>query len=460
MKHYIKTLLLIMFVSGALKAQNDMIANVNMQFRFANPGARAKAMGGAFVGLADDHTAMFANPAGLTNLRQRTFSIEVAHIQNDGVIPFYKGEILQPQIQDLIFDLDTENFPEKHLSIPFAGMVIPGEKWTFGFFYAKQADTSRSFSTDSIRIQDVPFEIRPVMHHQSFYFFPSDNTLKLELESIGTSMGWRMSEALSIGGTLGISRLNYQGSTVLKIPVFQEAELQFLEPVFGETIARIDTDGKDTALSAILGLLYSPNERFRFGVTYQYEPSFSYDFTVSARNLITQPPSLTDFEIEEEGSSSFHVPNHLSVGMSMQSSESFLLSFEIKRIFYSELEEDFHHFFQTNGNEQTVDDGTEYHFGMEYFFLNSSIPFSLRCGYWFEPYHALTNTLADTQIIFRDEAGELGVRNSIFLQRFAHDLNHITLGFGMAIAKSIQLDAALDFSDESRDASISGTYRF
>ena len=38
------------------------------RFNFVNPGGRALAMGGAFVGIADDATAAAANPAGLTNL--------------------------------------------------------------------------------------------------------------------------------------------------------------------------------------------------------------------------------------------------------------------------------------------------------------------------------------------------------------------------------------------------------
>jgi hypothetical protein len=41
---------------------------LGVDFRFNNPGARANAMGGAFIGLADDATAAYTNPAGLTIL--------------------------------------------------------------------------------------------------------------------------------------------------------------------------------------------------------------------------------------------------------------------------------------------------------------------------------------------------------------------------------------------------------
>src|SRR6185503_2932057 len=47
------------------------------QFNFNNPGARALGMGGAFVAVADDATAVIANPAGLVILQRPELSAEV-----------------------------------------------------------------------------------------------------------------------------------------------------------------------------------------------------------------------------------------------------------------------------------------------------------------------------------------------------------------------------------------------
>src|SRR5678816_4567659 len=46
------------------------------QFNFNNPGARSLGMGGAFVAVADDATAVVANPAGLTILQRPEVSAE------------------------------------------------------------------------------------------------------------------------------------------------------------------------------------------------------------------------------------------------------------------------------------------------------------------------------------------------------------------------------------------------
>ena len=47
-----------------------------LEFSFSNPGARSIGLAGAFVGLADDATAAFANPAGLVQLARPEISIE------------------------------------------------------------------------------------------------------------------------------------------------------------------------------------------------------------------------------------------------------------------------------------------------------------------------------------------------------------------------------------------------
>ena len=46
-----------------------------LEFSFSNPGARSMALGGAFVALADDATAAFANPAGLVQLLRPEVSL-------------------------------------------------------------------------------------------------------------------------------------------------------------------------------------------------------------------------------------------------------------------------------------------------------------------------------------------------------------------------------------------------
>ena len=57
-------------------AITDEEGNASLQFNFSAPGARSLAMGGAFIGLADDATAAFSNPAGLVQLASPEVSFE------------------------------------------------------------------------------------------------------------------------------------------------------------------------------------------------------------------------------------------------------------------------------------------------------------------------------------------------------------------------------------------------
>ncbi len=64
-----KILLLLLFVSfGNLFAQNPNLGTSGAQFLQIPVGARSEAMGGAIVGLADDASAIFWNPAGIVKV--------------------------------------------------------------------------------------------------------------------------------------------------------------------------------------------------------------------------------------------------------------------------------------------------------------------------------------------------------------------------------------------------------
>lgn len=84
-----------LFGSGLLVASESALAITDLEtnsaipFSFSNPGARSLGMGGAFVGLADDATAAYTNPAGLTQLVQTEVSLEGRRVETNS--PFTSG---------------------------------------------------------------------------------------------------------------------------------------------------------------------------------------------------------------------------------------------------------------------------------------------------------------------------------------------------------------------------------
>src|SRR3954468_3606225 len=87
MRRFLFAAIVCSLVALPLAAQNTDIESLSgLQFNFGNPGARSLAMGGAFLGLADDASAAESNPAGLTILRKPEISIEGRNYMQDQVL--------------------------------------------------------------------------------------------------------------------------------------------------------------------------------------------------------------------------------------------------------------------------------------------------------------------------------------------------------------------------------------
>ncbi len=110
-------------------AQNvDIEALSGLQFNFGNPGARSLGMGGAFLGLADDASAIEANPAGLTILRKPEVSIEGRNYQEQQT---FTTSGTFPDIERTAFTYYSDR-----AQISFASAVFPiKDKFTIGAYF-------------------------------------------------------------------------------------------------------------------------------------------------------------------------------------------------------------------------------------------------------------------------------------------------------------------------------------
>ena len=102
--------LLCIFPLGSVFAQLDL--NLGPDWNFTGVGARAAGMGGAFIGVADDATAVSWNPAGLTQLDKPEASIVARGL----------GEIYEVD-----FDYWIETYEDEHGILNFLSGVYPFE---------------------------------------------------------------------------------------------------------------------------------------------------------------------------------------------------------------------------------------------------------------------------------------------------------------------------------------------
>ena len=435
MKHP-KTAALILAVSmmpGLAFAQEGP---VTFEFSFSNPGARAMGFGGAFVALADDATAAFANPAGLVQLIEPEISVEGRHWSYDA--QFVAGGRVSGEPTG--FGLDTtadirHGFSTDDVTgLSFASAVLPGKGWSVAVYRHLWADFSLSRRIDGL-------------------FFAEDGETgrsedvvartDLSVVNIGLAGALRLSPTVSIG----VGAVHFDAV----LDAYSEEHRVLDDQMFYQsnpfTPDGLDTSysntGRDSGVILHGGLLWKPNERWSIGATYREGPEIRLsviEITGSANDDL--PPGT----VEVDSTSPLKFPDVYGLGAAYRTASGALtVSFEWNRVLYSDL---------TNSLDATVfdtgqvklGDVDEYHLGLELVLARSTPLIALRGGAWFDPAHGLgPGPDADP------------VEAAIF--NGGEDQVHLTGGLGMAF-RTFQLDLGFDLSDSVDSYSLSLVYRF
>jgi len=386
-----------------------------LQFNFSAPGARSLAMGGAFLGRADDSTAAFANPAGLTNL----FSPEIAleYRFNSFDTPYTSGGTYP--------DVDRDRASDNANNFSYLSFVYPMEKWVFALYRQEFMDFNSKFETDSIDLGD------------EFFAFPTDNDVDVNIVNYGFSTAFRVSDRVSLGASISYYDYKMDAST-------------FRYDVDGTTLANQQIErGRDNSWGFSLGALFAATDRLSIGLVYRSTPDFKTNHDHEAPNF----PAV-DFDRDYK----FDIPDAYGIGFSFQPNDNLTLNFDIMRINYSDLadpvfwafSEPAPEFGQTIVDGMEIDDGTEFHLGAEYVLQNK--PIALRAGVWHDPDHALTdNGPANPE--------DPNARANASFFPGGSSETHWSVGFGFFF-ENFQMDFAADFSKNQDVVSISGVYRF
>lgn len=137
-----RTLILLLLVAAVVHAQNtSKVGTTAAKFLSIPAGTRALGLGGAFVSMADDPTAMYWNPAGIARLTQNAIVFDHANWLADMsynyagfVLPFGNMGSLGLNVTTFAsgdMDVTTEDFPEG------TGETFNATSYAFGVTYAK-----------------------------------------------------------------------------------------------------------------------------------------------------------------------------------------------------------------------------------------------------------------------------------------------------------------------------------
>jgi long-subunit fatty acid transport protein len=426
--------LLIAFTPTSIAAQ----VLTTVEFSFSNPGARSMGLGGAFVALADDATAAFANPAGLTQLTKPEVSMEGRYWNYTS--RYTSGGRAAGEPTGI--GIDTVGAPLRGEStadltgLSFVSLVYPMDKWSLAFFRHQPLNFEQTQEIQGLFAPGSGFagtQRGPI--EKGFFDF--------EFTTHALAAGYRVSDRLSLG--FGISYIDssssFFGDEYLPdndtLDGYFSAASFLPERLSHHFVAEI-SEG-DSALVA--GFLLRVSRNWKLGGVYREGAELEFEVTLTAGPA---HPNLPSGQQVVTGFSPWNFPDVYGLGLSFRSPDGhWATGFEWTHVQYSTLIDSLSPEFTSPGD--TLDDANELHLGGEYAFFVGTSVVAVRMGAWHDPDHQV-----------RNEAGEPFIQAELIPGK---DQLHFTAGIGAAF-NSIQIDVGVDLSEHRETASLSAIYSF
>ena len=399
-----------------------------LEFSFSNPGARSLGFGGAFVALADDATAAFANPAGLVQLTRPEVSIEGRHWSYSteyvaggraADAPTGIGIDTNPGLRRDVSKVDLS-------SVSFLSFVYPRKNWAIAIYRHQLANFEAQTTLEGL-FRGVP-ELGDPARDDMMTFTDG------EIVSHALGGSYRLTETFSLGVGLSFFDIDFTSRTddFRSLDIFGPGDFR-PENIDDVTLTQAD----DSGLTLLAGFLWQTTERWSFGGVFREGPTVDGEgfFIAGPVNHAGGAPG----EILGARPQTVELPDVYGLGTAYRSSSGAVtLSIEWDRVRYSTL--------SRASPASAVEDADELHLGFEYAFISKHPIVAWRLGVWLDPDHrpkALPEASVFTRAVF--QGGE--------------EATHVAGGLGLAF-ESFQVDLAVDFSDPVNVASVSAIYSF
>jgi len=437
-------------------AQNtDIEALSGIQFNFANPGARSLGMGGAFLGLADDATAVEANPAGLTILRKPEVSLELRNFRTTQTLA------TSGTFNENLRRTDFTTF-SKRADVSFASFVYPFHNFALAAYYNEPLNYKASGAVEPQidafgQVTDVPNfffarDARQAVAAQQCDAIrnkdPNDifscietlvdpylTAVTVNQRTWGLVGAWKIRN-LSIGASARYQQFHEEALTIRTDHDGNPLQLDVQATgVLDDNGALQSKDQNDLTFTA--GFKWEVTDRFSVGGVYKKGARYITPTFVGGQKL---------------ADTTFHIPDIAGVGISVRPLPVLIFNVDAVHVTYSNLVD---HFVSINGEVDNINhpfsapDVTEIHAGGEYFF-STRIPLALRAGYWRDPPHATK---------YVGPQNSLQLIGDAILFPGGKTQNHKSVGAGLAWPR-FQIDAAYDTSENYKVGSISMVARF
>ncbi|MBI5804973.1 outer membrane protein transport protein [candidate division TA06 bacterium] len=378
----------------ALVALPAMAQDMNIM----GAGARAHGMGGAFIAIADDATAISWNPAGIANLdrpeasavglfNMKTFKNEWSY--NDPTIPYDTAGTAENSVSHI-----APNFFS--LAVPFKAA---DRNLVIAVAYNRMIDFGEAKSEDTL-IGGIKYE--------------SSYKQTGGIDAISPAIAFQLTPKVSLGLTANII---VNGSTYTE----EESGTDGYNYEYEETM---DFSG----FNMHMGMLAQVNKQLSLGLAYRMpfeltrESSWEWSETIPGIGTTTG-------DGEDLYEQTWTMPWMLGVGLAFRPSENMTLAFDYERRNFSSTE-------YTYGPSPSVEMGwnnvNQFRVGMEYLFVGPNAVFPIRLGFRTNPQvEYAIQRFTDASWIDTDDS--TGMNGMVF-----------TGGFGMKFG-NIWLDLAAEY---------------
>ena len=406
------------------------------QFNFFPPGARAMAMGGAFIGLADDASAAYYNPSGLMILNKKEICLaswlskHYTYTASDPDV-FTTGSLTATES-------DIDGGPL------FTSIVIPFDNLRIGIYYA---------NISMSEFPDIKYYARPIPGTSNITL-PSEGHFDFVSLYFSTAVALKLNDNIYIGASI-----NYVLSTISNTLIFHEINPTNLADLTQNPLFELRTEHtQEGKFGFTLGTFIMPIENLSIGLVYNYNPKYNY----------TQSRWVPDYETgintNDDINLTFNIPDKLGAGIAYRPIDELVIVADIVYAMYEQLTENMISSFDEPSGIKRGDDisdiykasnATEFHLGIEYAIYMGKTPLFLRAGIFVNPDHSIKYTGQSTT----------GIEPYLWnLSDYSDDIKDpdlvLTGGIGINIDSNFQIDAAYYDSYLHKRGMLSFVYRF
>jgi long-chain fatty acid transport protein len=418
-------------------AQTGQTAQIPLQFDYLNPGARSLGLGSAFTAVADDATAAFTNPAGLTFLLRPEVSAEgryrnlsTTFLSGGRLSGTPSGSGLDTQ-SGAIYGTSSDSAFRPY----FVSVVYPSGRFSFAGFRHELVLQDNSFLSQGVFQQAI-------VGNGVFNNVRApglSGTRDIYVDNYGFAVGYRVSSLLSVGVDVSAYHFGNQ-STFASL---SSSQFGAVDPTSAGKSSTTVQSGSATTVGINAGAIVTLNPKVRVGAVFRQGVSFPF----TQVNTIPNQPTTT-------ATGNFRTPYVVGGGVRLQPSDELSVAIDYDRVGYARLTQDFITF-QVDPDEVSrvsVPNGNEIHVGAEYTLVHMAHTPSIRGGVWFDPDHAVqyasdgTNSVVDQRL-----KATFPVQTGTW---------HYCFGAGLPLSRSYEFNVGADLASGRQYVSISIVARF